>query len=104
MYDKPQIIRHSRVLKKEEIDSIKFIEHLGEEPYNKIFFFNKKSIIVPYSLAYWHSFVGNDFERINKKYLVRKGLIEVVTKHSSMLSCGTELNITARQYKKYYKE
>lgn len=96
--------RKTRVIKQEEIGSIKYIEHLGDEPYNKVVFFDGKPKIVSYSLAYLHSIVGDTFDRINKKYLVRKGIIQYVYKNSSILSCGTEIKITARQYKKYYKQ
>jgi hypothetical protein len=101
MYEGRQNIRKSNLLKSEDIDQIKYIEHLGKEPYNKIYFFNQKPKVVSYSLAYWHSILGRDFERLNKKYLVRKGIIEKVNKDSSILVCGTEIKITARQLKKY---
>lgn len=100
MYEGEQNIRKSHLLKSEDIDQIKYIEHLGTEPYNSIFFFNQKPKIVSYSLAYWKAFLGNDFIRLNKKYLVRTDIIEQLTEKGLLLSCGTIINVTPRQIKK----
>jgi hypothetical protein len=99
-----QIVRETRILKKEEIDEVRYIEHLGKDPYNKIYFFNQKPRVVSYSLVYWHSILGDDFVRINKKYLVRKSLIKRITDEGLILACGNVLKVTRRQCKRHYKE
>lgn len=94
-----QTIRKTRVLKKEDIESIKYVQHLGTEPYNKVFFFNEPPKIVSYSLNYWQQMLGEDFERINKGNLVRKNQIKEVSKTSVKLHCGTQLTLSRRKHK-----
>lgn len=93
------VIRKTRVLKKEEVDAIKYVQHLGTEPYNKVFFFDEPPKIVSYSLNYWQEMLGECFERINKGNLVRKNQIKEVGKNSVKLHCGTQLALSRRKRK-----
>jgi DNA-binding LytR/AlgR family response regulator len=75
--------RNSRIIKPQEHHKIIYIKHLGCEPYNEIKFDCGRTLIVSYSLTYWHS-VFQDFQRINKSVLINpqkiispKGIIEV---------------------------
>ena len=61
--------RNTRVIQLNERHNIVYIKHLGQEPYNEIKFECGKTIIVSYSLNYWHS-VFQDFQRINKSVLI----------------------------------
>lgn len=94
-----QLIRKTRVLKKEAIEAIRYIQHLGPEPYNKVFFFDEPPKVVSYSLNYWQTVLGEDFERINKGNLVRKSEIKEVTKTNVELHCGTQLTLSRRKHK-----
>lgn len=75
--------RNSRVIKPQEHDKVIYIKHLGKEPYNEIKFDCGRTLIVSYSLNYWHS-VFQDFRRINKSVLInpqkvisQEGILEV---------------------------
>jgi LytTr DNA-binding domain len=75
--------RNSRIIKPQEHHKIIYIKHLGCEPYNEIKFDCGRTLIVSYSLTYWHS-VFQDFQRINKSVLINpqkiispKGILEV---------------------------
>lgn len=75
--------RNSRVIKPQEHDEVIYIKHLGCKPYNEIKFDCGRTLIVCYSLNYWHS-VFQDFQRINKSVLInpnkvisQEGFLEV---------------------------
>ncbi|MFY7909480.1 MAG: LytTR family transcriptional regulator DNA-binding domain-containing protein [Emticicia sp.] len=66
--------RISRLLKPQEHHKVIYIKHLGREPYNEVKFDCGKTLIVSYSLRYWHS-VFQDFQRINKSVLINPSKI-----------------------------
>ncbi len=66
--------RNTRVIKPQEHHKVIYIKHLGCEPYNEIKFDCGRTLIVCYSLTYWHS-VFQDFRRINKSVLINPNKI-----------------------------
>lgn len=67
--NKKTTLRKTRIVKLDEGNTIVYIKHLGEQPYNEIKYECGKKIIVSYSLTYWHSIFQN-FHRINKSVLI----------------------------------
>jgi LytTr DNA-binding domain len=91
--------RNSRVIKPQEYHSVIYIKHLGIEPYNEIKFDCGRTLIVSYSLNYWHS-VFQNFARINKNVLINPE--KVISKTRSLeveLVDNSKFNYSRRRLK-----